>query len=142
MVPIHFNVMQLETKPFDASTTVDHGSDIAEVHFVGGRLEVVVASSRVSEGCFKGLRITFSKACDFRMLDEADLARYWASPGFRRGHHILSVIGGGWRAEESTLQGFAHNEGDEWLIVTGNRCLSVFSSNAPLVLQGEFDDAA
>ncbi|MDF3822612.1 hypothetical protein P3G55_22110 [Leptospira sp. 96542] len=134
--------MQLETQPFDASTTIDHGSDIAEVHFVGGHLEVVVASSSIGEGRFKGLRITFPKASGFRMLDEGDLARYWASPGFRPGHHVLSVVSGGWRAEESTLQGFARNEGDEWLIVTGNRCLSVVSSNAPQVLQGEFDDAA
>lgn len=134
--------MLIETQPFDAPTIIDHGSDIAEVHFVGGRLEVVVASSPIGEGRFKGLRIEFSKACDFRMLDEADLARYWTSSGFRRGHHVLSVVGGGWRAEESTLQGIPRGEGNEWLIVTGNRCLSVLSSNAPLVLEGEFDDDA
>lgn len=142
MVPINFNVMQLEIKPFDASTIVDHGSDIAEVHFLDGRLEVVVASSRVGEGRFRGLRIAFPKACDFRMHDEADLARYWASPGLSARASCPLRYRRCWRAEESTLQGFARNEGDEWLIVTDNRCLSVFSSNAPLVLQGEFDDAA
>ena len=134
--------MQLETQPFDAPTTVDHGSDIAEVHFVGGRLEVLVASSFAGKGRFTGLRITFAEACDFRMLDEADLARYWGSPGFQRGHYILSVVGGGWRAEESALQGFPRNESNEWLIVTGNRCVSVLSSEAPQVVEGEFDDAA
>jgi len=136
------NVMQLETQPFDAPTAVDHGSDIAEVHFVGGRLEILVASSSAGEGRFNGLRITFPMACEFRMLNEADLARYWGSPGFRRGHHVLSVASGGWRAEESSLQGFQSMRGNEWLIVTGNRCLSVLSSDAPQVVKGEFDDAA
>lgn len=76
------------------------------------------------------------------MLDEADFARYWVSPGFRHGHHVLYVVGGGWRAEESTLQGLPRSEGNEWLIVTGNRCVSVLSSEEPQVVEGEFDDAA
>lgn len=139
--PLNSNVMQLESQPFDTPTTVDHGSDIAEVHFVGGRLEILVASSRAGEQRFKGLRITFSMACEFRMLDEADLARYWASPGFRRGHHVLSVTSGGWRAEELSLQGFQPEHGNEWLIVTGNHCISVLSPDAPHVVEGVFDDA-
>jgi hypothetical protein len=133
--------MQLETCPFDVPMTVDHASDLAEVHFVGGRLEVLVASSLAGEGRFNGLRITFAETRGFRMLDEADLARYWGSSGFQRGHHVLCVTGGGWRAEEAMLQGFPHNEGDEWLIVTGNRCVSVLSSDAPQVVEDEFDDA-
>ncbi|CAM8648536.1 hypothetical protein MCEMSHM24_03762 [Comamonadaceae bacterium] len=141
-VPLASNVMQLETQPFDTPTTVEHGSDVAEVHFAAGRLEVLVASSSAGEGRFNGLRITFPEACGFRMLDEADFARYWAYPGFRHGHHVLSVVGGGWRSEESTLQGLPRNEGNEWLIVTGNRCVSVLSSEAPQVVGGEFDDAA
>ena len=134
--------MQLETQPFDTPTTVDHGSDIAEVHFIGGRLEILVASSPAGEQRFNGLRISFPKACEFRMLDEANLARYWESPGFRRGHHVLSVTSGGWRAEESSLQGFQPSHGNEWLIVTGNRCISVLSPDAPQLVEGVFDDAA
>ena len=139
---LKYNVMQLETQPFDTPTTVDHCSDIAEVHFIGGRLEILVASSPAGEQRFNGLRISFTKACKFRMLDEADLARYWVSPGFRRGHHVLSVDGGGWRAEESSLQGFQPRHGNEWLIVTGNRCISVFSPHAPQLVQGVFNDEA
>ncbi|MEO6276653.1 hypothetical protein, partial [Roseateles sp.] len=108
-----------------------------------GRLEILIASSPAGQQRFNGLRISFPEACEFRMLDEADLARYWASPGFHRGHHVLSVVSGGWRAEEWSLQGLqSKHEGNEWLIVTGNRCVSVLSSDAPQVAEGEFDDAA
>lgn len=136
------NVVQIETQPFDTRATVDHVSDVAEVHFAAGRLDILVASSPAGEERFNGLRGAFPEACGFRVLDEADLARYWASPGFRHGHHVLSVVSGGWRTEESTLQGLLRNEGNEWLIVTGNRCVSVLSSDAPQVVAAEFDDAA
>lgn len=64
-----------------------------------------------------GIEVRFSEATALRYLDEADLARYWTSADFPRGHHVLEVLEGGWSWEESELQGYP-TQRREWLIAT------------------------
>lgn len=132
--------MPLETSPSSPRQELHWGSDIATVHFDGRALVVVVARAPLARGRFEGLRIEFAQAFAFRYLDELALARYWTSSGFLRGHHVLEVNAGGWSDEENELQGYGM-ERREWLVVTGNGCLSVFASRAPQIQPGEYDAA-
>jgi hypothetical protein len=66
----------------------------------------------------------------FRLVDEMDLARYWLSRTFVGGSHVLEVKNGGWSTEEDVLQSF-ETERREWLVVSGNSCVSVFCSRKP-----------
>jgi hypothetical protein len=102
---------------------------------------VKVAREPLGDSRFTGLRITFSKASAFRLLDEVDLATYWLAEGFIAGHHVIFVLSGGWSAEENERQGYV-TERQEWMVVTGNGCLSVFASEPPVIEEGEFDDEA
>ena len=133
--------MPLETSPPSPSQEVHWGSDIASVRFDGRGLKVIVARVPLEEGQFQGLEVFFRSASGFRFLDELDLARYWISPGFLSGHHVLSVNTGGWGSEENELQGFESSR-TEWLVVTGNGCLSVFAQEPPTIREGEFEDEA
>jgi len=76
--------------------------------------------------------VVFPDASAFRYLDEMDLARYWGSDGFVHGFHVLKVSAGGWSDEEDQLQGFTTSR-REWLVVTGNGCVSVFAHAEPQV---------
>jgi len=133
--------MPLETSPSSPAQEVHWGSDIASVRFDGRRLVVLVARERLDDRRYRGLQVTFESPTGFRFLDELDFARYWSSAGFVRGHHVLAVSAGGWAEEETQLQGYERDR-KEWLVVTGNGCLNVFSNEAPKTSEGEFEDQA
>jgi hypothetical protein len=133
--------MVIETHPFTSPVGVSPLSDVMQMRFNGAQLFILVARERAGEGRLRGLEITFTDTRAFRVIDELNLYRYTQSPGFHFGHHVLSVARGGWGSEESELQGIeGRYEGNEWLIVTGNLCVSVFSHADPLVVETEFDD--
>lgn len=123
---------QLKTKPFDDAREVRSESDIADLSFASSGLKIDVALELREGDQVHGLRVSFSDACAVRYLDEADLARYWTSSGFVRGHCVLEVTEGGWSDEENEFQGFATSR-REWLIVTGNGCVSVFAASEPSI---------
>jgi hypothetical protein len=128
--------MAIETSPFTPPTGVSPLSDLAQIRFNGMQLVILIARERSGYGRFRGLEITFFDTRAFRVIDELDLYRYTKSPGFHFGHHVLSVAKGGWGSEESKLQGIEDRyEGNEWLIVTGNLCVSVFSHDDPVVVE-------
>ena len=124
--------MPIKTVPFGSKTEISHSSDVASLNFAAGKLEVVVACNLTSNGDVSGLKFEFPKTTGFRYLDEQDLARYWVSDSFARGFHLLEVKEDGWLAEESQLQGIAVPR-TEWLVVTGNACVSIFSNETPRV---------
>jgi hypothetical protein len=93
---------------------------------------VRIACEISSGGQVRGLDLTFADASAFRYLDEVDLAKYWGSEGFVRGYPILDVQEGGWCDEEATLQQY-ENRRREWLVITGNGCVSIFAPTAPIV---------
>ncbi|MDO9029914.1 MULTISPECIES: hypothetical protein [Hydrogenophaga] len=133
--------MPIKTAPSSPAQEVHWGSDIASVKFDGRCLVVLVAREPLEGHRFRGLQVTFESATGFRFLDELDLARYWSSAGFVRGHHVLSVTAGGWAAEETQVQGWERPH-KEWLVVTGNGCLNVFANEAPKTAEGEFESEA
>lgn len=128
----HFYVMRLKTVPFGPSSEVHWGSDVTTLNFSKSDLVVRVASTLDATGLIHGLEVIFSDASAFRYLDELDLARYWTSEGFVRGFHVLEVTEGGWAHEEAELQGYSTPR-REWLVVTGNGCVSVFAPTEPQV---------
>ncbi|PZQ76039.1 MAG: hypothetical protein DI563_08005 [Variovorax paradoxus] len=126
------NLMPFKTVPFGHEGKVHLGSDVASLSFSGGELLVRVAREVDGSGIVQGLDIQFRDASAIRYLDEADLARYWISEGFVHGFHVLQVTEGGWSDEENESQGYASSR-KEWLVVTGNACVSVFARTAPTV---------
>lgn len=124
--------MSLKTRAYDPPTEVHWGSDVESLNFSSKGLTVRVACEISKEGQVGGLDISFPGASAFRYLDELDLARYWSSEGFVRGYPVLEVVSGGWCDEEAVLQHY-ENRRREWLVVTGNGCVSVFSPTGPTV---------
>jgi len=129
--------MRLRTVPFGEPAEVHWGSDIASLDFSSQGLSVRIAREVSIDRVVKGVDVSFVDASAFRYLDELDLARYWNSEGFVRGYPILEVLAGGWCDEEATLQQYK-NSRREWLIVTGNGCISVFASTNPTVREVEW----
>ncbi len=122
--------MSIDTAGFGPGFQVHHDSDIQSLHWVDGALRVVIARELGADGRVHGIEIRFAKASGLRLLDEADLARYWVSDGFVRGYHVLEVLGGGWAGEQAVVEGHERQR-REWLLVTGNGCASVFADAPP-----------
>jgi hypothetical protein len=122
----------IETIPFSPRVAVPPTTDIAFVNFDGRILTVDVGLSMNPDGQIQALRVRFDWAGGFRYLDESHLIRYFNSKGFVRGHHVLEVLSGGWAAEQSSLEGRDLST-REWLIVTGNGCVSVFGAEPSLI---------
>lgn len=129
----------IETIPFSPRVDVPTTTEIASVDFDGRVLTIDVGLAMDADGSVHVLRVRFDWAGGFRYLDESDLIRYLNSKSFVRGHHVLEVLSGGWAAEQSSLEGRDLSR-REWLIVTGNGCVSVFgdepSLNEAMVFEG------
>lgn len=121
--------MAIETRPFSPAIGVHWGSDVESLQYFDGNLAITVACS-AEDGIIQGLKVNFSQPTGFRLLDELSLARYWVSSGFSSGSHVLEVGNGGWSKEENVLQSF-ETERREWLVVSGNACVSVFCLQEP-----------
>lgn len=130
--------MPLKTIPFSSAEEVETSSDIQSVRFSGGELTVAIAKKLQPSGKVAGAIVRFPAVQGFRFLDESDLARYWKSGAFTRGFYVLCVEDGGWAAEENDLEGYSSRR-KEWLIVTGNGCLSVFAQEQPLFADAELE---
>ena len=124
--------MTIETQSFTPPSGVNAGSDVEALHYSDGTLNIVLACSQDDEQTVRGITIKFFQPAGFRLLDELDLARYWNSADFSRGSHVLEVESGGWSAEEDHFQLFETMR-REWLVATGNACVSVFCSSEPEV---------
>jgi len=122
--------MQIETQAFAPTNGVQYGSDVESLCYLDGNLDIILACSKDKDETVHGLKIHFSQPSGFRFLDEADLARYWISRSFAGGSHVLEVKNGGWSAEEDVLQTF-ETARREWLVVSGNACVSVFCLHEP-----------
>jgi hypothetical protein len=133
--------MPIKAVAFSDAQEVHWGSDIESLRYDGPILVIVVARDPLPEGKTRGLEITFGSATAIRLLDELQIARYWTSKEFPFGHHVVEVLEGGWSDEESQLQGYATAR-REWLVVTGNGCVSVFSASEPIVKEVVYEAIA
>ena len=77
--------MAIETQPFSSPNFFHCESDVDSLSYAEGNLTVIVARWRDSNGIVRGLKVHFTEPSGFRLLDEADLVRYWVSDGFARG---------------------------------------------------------
>lgn len=136
--PLNSHVMRLKTIPVFPAQEVEITSDIQSVQFKAGELAVVIAKTLLPSEKVAGVLVTFTGVQGFRFLDEADLSRYWSESGFIHGFHVLQVQEGGWATEENDLAGYSFNR-REWLIVTGNGCLSVFAQGPPSYEETEIE---
>jgi hypothetical protein len=122
--------MPIKSRPFSLAQEVHWGSDVARVNLYSGELKIWVARCRRPDGQVDGLLVSFKHAPEFRYLDEVTLATWWMADGFVRDHHVLEITDGGWREELRALQGYEQAR-REWLVVTGNGCVSVISDEPP-----------
>lgn len=124
--------MSLKAHAFSSEESIEYTSDIERLEYVNGDVTVVIASSLDGNGNVLGIEAVFPDTTGFRLLDEVDLARYWTLKDFPFGRHILEVEHGGWSMEENALQGY-DTKRREWLVVTGNACVSVFAGAEPTI---------
>ena len=123
-------MMTLKALAYLPANGVEPYSDIESCRYKDGEFLVVFACSLDDSRNVKGTSLKFSNVTGFRLLDELDLARHWLSNDFARGSYLLEVTDGGWAEEEKRLQGYERPR-REWLAVTGNACVSVFSTSEP-----------
>lgn len=123
--------MPFRAKPFGQGQPVHWASDVDSLTFNEAGLFIRIGSHVVDDNV-QGFDVIFHDASAFRLLDEVDLAQYWVSAHFPRNFHVIEVEEGGWLDEESLLRGYV-NPRREWLVVTGNTCVSVFCSTDPSV---------
>ena len=128
--------MQIHTEVFGETDQVSTESDIASLVWDGGKLAIKLAQMR-RDSIVLGLDIMFLDVRAFRVLDESELSRYWISPNYVGQSHVLKVLAGGWCSEESDLQGITQTP-QEWLVVTGNACVSVIAVQQPAVLHSSW----
>jgi hypothetical protein len=126
------NTSMLKTVAVDIPRNVARNSDLQSLSYDGSILSIRVARELLSEAEIGGIEVTFSSTKAFRCLDESDLANYWVSSKFVRESHVLEVQAGGWSDEEAARRGYKQNC-REWLVVSGNACVSVFSENPPTI---------
>jgi hypothetical protein len=82
------------------------------------------------------LEIFFPQNRGFVLLDESDMPSWLAAECFRTNHVVYRILHGGWfgslNPKDSLLQ-IANAQCSEWIIVTANECVSVFSSSEPRI---------
>ncbi|MBB5609536.1 MULTISPECIES: hypothetical protein [unclassified Janthinobacterium] len=133
--------ISLQARAYLPENSIPENSDIESLNYTHGGLVIVLACSQSEARHVTGIQLSFCSVSGFRLLDEAELARYWISNDFPRGSHLLEVIDGGWAAEESVLQGYERPR-REWLVITGNACVSVLCAVEPEVAEvvWKYDD--
>ncbi|MFA9284586.1 MULTISPECIES: hypothetical protein [unclassified Comamonas] len=122
------------SRGFGERIEVSGSSDIEAMHFDQDGLRIYIAQERDHQDIISGLIVEFAGARKFRCLDESDIADYLASPEFIHGYNVLEVLAGGWSAEIHSLSGYGCGL-REWLVATGNLCISVISGEEPLIRQ-------
>jgi len=122
--------MQIKTVPCEDYRAIYPQSDIDSIVYRGKELAITIACFTLGSGERQGVRVHFPYSNAFRCLDEGELARYWTSPDFCFGYHVVKVLGGGWCDENAIAKGY-ESQRTEWMIVTGNDCVNVFSEDAP-----------
>ncbi len=120
------------SRGFGERLGVSYVCDIEAVIFDQHGLRIYVARGRNEQDIVSGLVVEFADANRFRCLDEVDISSYTGTPGFVFGYNVVEVFQGGWSAECDDLIGINYGR-REWLVVTGNLCVSVLSEEEPRI---------
>ena len=111
-------------------------SCVIEAKFSKDGLLVVVEAFPTPEPKSIDIQIFFPSHRGFFLLDEGDMPLWPRSECFRTDHLLYQVTEGGWLSASSSENYFlpiASTQCSEWLILTANECVSVFSGAEPLV---------
>ena len=83
------------------------------------------------------VQLFFSHHHGFFLLDEGDMPGWLRPEVVRSGHVFYEITGGGWMSqlEGTGTLAIARASAREWLVVTANECVSVFSRVEPLVTE-------
>lgn len=82
--------------------------------------------------------VYFEVVAGFRMLDERDLTDIWSDSDFDPKASVYRVVSGGWLGLEKSRPSFLSDfMGDvtEYLITSGNECVSVLAETKPEFLK-------
>ena len=86
-----------------------------------------------SEEC-ANYEVRFEHDRGFFVLDDADLPSWLRFPALASGHLLYEVAAGGWlRLQPDQSLAVASAQCREWLVATGNECVSVFSASMPSI---------
>lgn len=84
--------------------------------------------------------VYFEVVAGFRMLDERDLSDVWSHSDYDPKASVYRVVSGGWldleKSRPSFLSDFMGNV-TEYLITSGNECVSVFAETEPKFSKGD-----
>ena len=119
--------------------TIDRrNSCVVEARFHRDGLLIVIEVFPIPGSPSKTLKISFPHDRGFVLLDEGDMPSWLTSECFRSEHILYSITSGGWfsnlNSNDSLLQ-IAGASCREWLVVTANECVSIFSSAEPTVIE-------
>lgn len=81
------------------------------------------------------VEVFFPYHSGFQLLDEGDMPKWLGGPCYRTGHIIYEVTSDGWLSRTSAENGLsiASTTCREWLVVTANECVSIFSPATPSI---------
>src|SRR5688572_29860304 len=130
--------MEIAAVPLGDTFALRSESDIVAIAFQDGDLRVTVDTVNAA-GELVALNYVFEGPRGFRLLDEGDLIRYWESRKFEPGYHLFEITAGGWKAQETTLEGMLSVSDAigtrEWFVATTNQCMNVLSAQPPAVTE-------
>ena len=111
-------------------------SSVVELRCSKVGVYVIVEAYRVTAPQPSRIEVFFPEHRGFVLLDEGDMPTWLGAECFRSNHLLYQVLHGGWFdkvSPECGLLAVAGATSREWLIVTANDCVSVFSDVEPLV---------
>ncbi len=125
--------MKIKAKPYGKKYRLDQQSDIFELSFGATGLHlIVIAATTMFTDVY--IDIHFADVIGFQYLDERDFDKFFESKDINSNHHIYKILSGGWLngdfLKESIL---SELEPLEWFIKTTNGCMSVLSSDEPII---------
>jgi hypothetical protein len=111
-------------------------SCVVETRFSKLGLYIVVEAFPNPEPQSVLVEVFFPYHRGFFLLDEGDMPSWLGTECFRTGHLLYRITRGGWFSEVTSQNGLlaiASASSNEWLVVTANECVSVFSEAEPLI---------
>jgi hypothetical protein len=111
-------------------------SCILETRFTVVGVYVVVEAYRPGASQSSHVEVFFPQHRGFILLDEGDMPSWLGAECFRTNHLVYNILNGGWFdgvISASGLLAIASAASREWLVITANECVSVFSDVEPLV---------
>lgn len=129
------NVMRPEATPLFSEYDC-RKSCVLEARFSVVGLYVIVEAYPKAATQSVHLEVFFPEHRGFALLDEGDMPSWLGAECFHTDHIVYHVSNGGWFSTRNPNDCFlqiASTQCSEWIVVTANECVSVFSSSEPRI---------